>query len=86
MQTITGRMDLPALDKTSPQPLVDQLVAHYRRAIDEVRLRPGDRLPTIREVAGQVGVTRSTVQDAYRRLGRMGLVAATVSEQHPDIA
>lgn len=71
-------MDLPHLDKFSPQPLVDQLVTHYRHAIEERRFRPGERLPTIREVAGHAGITRSTVQDAYRRLATMGLVHATV--------
>jgi DNA-binding transcriptional MocR family regulator len=71
-------MDIPDLDKSSPRPLVDQLVSHYRSAIEDARLRPGDRLPTIREAAVQAGVTRSTVQDAYRRLRSLGLVDATV--------
>ncbi|MCA8956174.1 MAG: PLP-dependent aminotransferase family protein [Planctomycetes bacterium] len=71
-------MDLPDLRRDAAAPLVDQLVDHYRAAIREGRVRPGDRLPTIRAVASGAGVTRATVEGAYRRLQTLGLVAATV--------
>lgn len=71
-------MDVPRLDPQSPVPLVEQLTQHYRLSIEQGQLRAGDRLPTIREVASRAGVTRTTVQGAYRRLHGLGLVQATV--------
>lgn len=70
--------DLPQLERASRQPLVEQIVRHYRSAIQHGRLRPGDRMPTIRDVAQRLKVTRNTVQEAYRRLALTGLVASTV--------
>ena len=71
-------MDLPSLNRNSPNPLVDQVVSHYRLAIEGGQLRPGEHLPPIRTMADRVGLTRTTVQDAYRQLQDLGLVSATV--------
>ncbi|MBK8099150.1 MAG: PLP-dependent aminotransferase family protein [Planctomycetes bacterium] len=68
----------PQLDRTAATPIAEQLAAHYRDAILAGRLRAGDRLPPIREVAEMAGVTKTTVQEAYRRLGERGLVEGTV--------
>lgn len=38
------------------------------------KLRPGDKLPAERELAGQFGVSRSSIRDAIRRLELVGLV------------
>lgn len=38
------------------------------------RLRPGDKLPAERELAESLGVSRSSVRDAIRKLELMGLV------------
>jgi DNA-binding transcriptional MocR family regulator len=40
------------------------------------RLRPGDRLPAVRSLAGELGVNRNTVSAAYQRLATAGLVVA----------
>lgn len=69
---------LPDVDRTARTPLAEQIAAFYRDAIAAGRLRPGQRLPPIREVAEAAGVTRATVQSAYRQLGELGLVSATV--------
>jgi GntR family transcriptional regulator len=39
-------------------------------------LRPGDRLPTVRELASQLEVNFNTVARAYRLLDRAGVVSA----------
>jgi GntR family transcriptional regulator/MocR family aminotransferase len=53
---------------------------HYqiRRAIVAGRLRPGEVLPASRELAGRLGVARSTVTLAYERLAAEGLVEGQV--------
>ncbi len=43
-------MHLP-LDRTSTTPLVQQLTDHLQTWIDQQRLRPGARLPSIRALA-----------------------------------
>ncbi|MCA8974057.1 MAG: PLP-dependent aminotransferase family protein [Planctomycetes bacterium] len=47
-------------------------------AIESGRLRAGDRLPPIRDLARRCDVTRTTVQDAYRQLAERGLVEGAV--------
>lgn len=69
---------LPDLDRAAAVPLAEQIAAFYREAILAGRLRAGERLPPIRELAEAAGVTRATVQAAFRRLGEAGLVLSTV--------
>ena len=44
------------------------------RRIRQGELAPGDRLPTVREVAAQLGVSPATVSEAWQALRRAGLV------------
>jgi DNA-binding transcriptional MocR family regulator len=53
-------------------PLVDQIVSAIRTRIDDRVLRPGARLPPIRQFAEQYGVSRFTVVEAYDRLVALG--------------
>ena len=55
-------------------PLGLRLHGAIRAAILDGRLRPGDRLPSRRDLATQLGVARGTVQAAYDRLADAGLV------------
>lgn len=52
----------------------EQVAARLQRLILEGQLRPGDWLPTERELAEQFGVSRSSIRDAIRVLQLMGLV------------
>lgn len=54
--------------------LAAQLAADLARRIEEQGLRPGSRLPSIRSMADQAGVSRFTVVEAYDRLAARGLV------------
>ncbi len=60
--------------QNSGQPLVDQIVAGIKRQIDDRHLRPGSRLPSIRNFAETYHVSRFTVVEAYDRLVAMGYV------------
>jgi DNA-binding transcriptional MocR family regulator len=54
------------------RPLTDQIVMGVKRQIDDRQLRPGTRLPSIRNFAQTHGVSRFTVVEAYDRLVAMG--------------
>ncbi len=57
------------------EPAYRQIAARLRRAWQEGRLRPGDRLPPVRELAARLGVHFNTVARAYRLLAREGWIA-----------
>ena len=59
---------LVRLDRSAGQPLRAQLEASLREAIRDGRLRAGERLPSSRELARELGVSRGMVQDCYGQL------------------
>ena len=60
------------ISRNSDQPLADQIVAGIKRQIDDRHLRPGTKLPSIRNFAESYKVSRFTVVEAYDRLVAMG--------------
>src|SRR5580693_421508 len=56
------------LDRDSGQPLRSQLEAGLREAIRSGRLNGGERLPSSRELARELGVSRGLVQEVYGQL------------------
>lgn len=59
----------------SPTPLAEQIRLGLRRAIASEEVKPGDALPTVRQLANDLGINFNTVARAYRDLQREGLVA-----------
>ncbi len=51
-----------------------QLVQQVKHAVRYAMLRPGDRLPTAREVVEELAINPNTVLKAYRELEREGFV------------
>jgi GntR family transcriptional regulator len=62
------------LDSRSGVPAYLQLVQQVRQAIRLGMLRPGDQLPTVREVVTSLTLNPNTVLHAYRQLDLEGLV------------
>ncbi len=58
--------------------LYQQIAGQLREQIAAGRLPAGAQLPTIRQLAGDLGVTRLTVQTAYAELHSSGWVESTV--------
>ena len=68
------------LDPSSPVPLYLQMVEQVRNLIAIGSLRPGDRLPAVRELASRARVNRNTAARAVQRLEQDGLVQARVGQ------
>ena len=60
--------------------LYRQLAEKVRQEILEGVLKPGDRLPPLRELAAQWGCTIGTVQHAYQELAQQGLVTSRAGQ------
>lgn len=64
----------PDVDHRSGVPLYVQLVERVRWALEIGIPRPGERLPTVRALAGELAVAPNTVVKAYNELQREGLI------------
>src|SRR3954469_23636211 len=62
------------LDTRSGVPAYLQLVQQVRQAVRLGILRPGDQLPTVKEVVAALTINPNTVLHAYRQLDLEGLV------------
>jgi DNA-binding transcriptional regulator YhcF (GntR family) len=62
------------LSVRSNVPPYAQLVEQVRQALLNETLRPGDRLPTVKEVVGALAINPNTVLKAYTHLEHEGLV------------
>ena len=62
------------IDRRAGEPLHVQLKALIRQAIQQGRLRPGDRLPTEHELCHHFGLSRTPVRQALLELTREGLL------------
>jgi DNA-binding transcriptional regulator YhcF (GntR family) len=65
-----------SLPPRSPLPESEQLVETLRRRIVAGSLGPGVRLPPVRSLADELGLSPNTVAKAYRALEREGLLVA----------
>lgn len=62
------------VDHASDTPLFEQVAASVRTGAATGRIRPGDRLPSARDVAASLDVNLHTVLRAYQDLRDEGLV------------
>ncbi len=60
------------------RPIYQRIAEGIRGEVEAERLRPGERLPPIRELARRLGVNRDTVALAYEALASAGLVESSV--------
>ena len=64
-----SRTDLPVVvDRSAPAPLATQVAEQFRAAVEAGLLGAGERLPSTRDLATVLGVSRTVVTTAYARL------------------
>lgn len=62
------------VDPALPDPPYEQVRAQIARQVETGELRAGDKLPTVRRLAGDLGIAANTVARAYRELEHAGLI------------
>jgi GntR family transcriptional regulator len=88
-----NQVDLVSIDPRDPTPIYAQLERGLRAAIATSRLRAGDQLPTVRQLAVDLQVNANTVARVYAELERSGVIetkrgvgsfiSATPARAHP---
>ena len=63
-----------SIDPSDATPIYAQLERGFRAAIASGRLRPGDQLPTVRQLAVQLSINANTVARVYTELERTGVL------------
>jgi GntR family transcriptional regulator len=86
-------MGILSIDPSDPTPIYAQLERGLRAAIATSRLRPGDQLPTVRQLAVELQINANTVARVYAELERANVIetkrgvgsfiSATPAQAHP---
>ena len=62
------------IDFSTSIPIYLQIIEEFKRQIVTGLLKPGDKVPSQRDLAAQIKVNANTVQRAYREMEILGLV------------
>src|SRR5512140_1097730 len=85
---MTSESEIGQIDAPSTR---DRVVEHVRRRIERGAMRPGDRLPSERDLAAELGVSRPSVRSGLEALEAMGVVVSRrgagtfIAEGPPDL-
>jgi len=75
---MTGEDDVATfrirVDDQSERSIYEQIVAQVQEAVATGRLRPGERVQTVRQLADDLDIAPGTVARAYGELERLGVV------------
>jgi len=63
------------LDFRSKEPIYRQIVNQIQDRLGSGELAPGQQLPTVRQLAAELGVNFNTVARAYRLLDEQGVIS-----------
>ena len=63
-----------------PRPIYEQIQTELRRLMLTGLLPPGGRLPSVRELAGQLAINPNTIQRAYRELEADGYILSVAGK------
>lgn len=63
-----------AINYRDPRPIYEQVKDALRREIITGLLKPDDKIPSVRDAAGQLAINPNTIQKAYRELESEGYI------------
>ena len=62
------------INNASPRPIYQQIIDQIKRDIALGRLKAGEKLPTVRQLAAQLVLNPNTISRAYRQLEQDGII------------
>jgi GntR family transcriptional regulator len=62
------------IDNASDRPVYQQIMDQIKRDIALGRLIKNEKLPTVRQLAGQIALNPNTIAKAYRQLEQEGII------------
>ena len=62
------------IDNASDRPVYQQIADQIKRDIASGKLCTGEKIPTVRELAGQLVINPNTIGKAYRMLEQQGII------------
>jgi GntR family transcriptional regulator len=62
------------IDPAAPEPIFEQIVRRVMEAVAAGEIAPGDRLPSVRELARELAINPNTVARAYEGLERESVI------------
>ena len=68
------------LNYRDPRPIYEQVKSEFRRLILSGALPRGEKLPSVRELAGQLAINPNTIQRAYRELESEGYILSVAGK------
>lgn len=81
------------IDFRASSPVYLQLVQQIQQQVAAAELKPGDQLPTVRQLAAELRVNFNTIARAYRILDEAGLISTQqgrgtyiLEAPHPEAA
>lgn len=69
-----------SINYRDPRPIYEQIQSELRRLMLTGALPPGSRLPSVRELAGQLAINPNTIQRAYRELEADGYILSVAGK------
>jgi GntR family transcriptional regulator len=80
-----------SLNESDSRPIYLQIIGQIREQVRSGRLKPGDELPSVREMADNLGINMHTVRGAYLKLREQGIInmrlgrRATIAQPHQPV-
>jgi GntR family transcriptional regulator len=62
------------IDNASDRPVYQQIIDQVKRDIACGKVMKEERLPTVRQLAGQIAINPNTIAKAYQQLEREGII------------
>jgi GntR family transcriptional regulator len=63
-----------SIDEKDNRPLYLQIINQIKEQVNRGTLKPGDELPSVRELADSLGINLHTVRNAYLKLRDQGII------------